>query len=155
VTPFLNPFTVCVAEIAWHALAEFVQSPCRPNQRLLTGTKLCSQVERMHACICDVNMTVPKPGTLRQQLVDHGTCRQQLVVNKKIVSGHLTPICISKIRCSARAIVREPEPDACTECLCCRCAHLLCYSMKIETLIMFDIWRRVHAYMKACTCTWM
>lgn len=39
----LNPFTVRLSEAAWLALAEFVQSPCRPNQRLLVDTPLPTQ----------------------------------------------------------------------------------------------------------------
>ena len=39
-TTRLDPFTAHLSETAWLALAEFTQSPCRPNQRLLVDTAL-------------------------------------------------------------------------------------------------------------------
>lgn len=41
-TPYINPLNVRLASIAMNAIAEFVQNPCRENQRVLADTKLCT-----------------------------------------------------------------------------------------------------------------
>ena len=42
VTPYINPRIVGEVTTAMSALSEFVQNPCRPNQRVLVDTRLCA-----------------------------------------------------------------------------------------------------------------
>ena len=42
VTPYINARIVREVTLAMSALSEFVQNPCRPNQRVLVDTRLCA-----------------------------------------------------------------------------------------------------------------
>jgi hypothetical protein len=57
-TPYINPLNAHIAAAAMDTIAEFVQNPCRPNQRALADTKLCACANEILDIKADVSQGI-------------------------------------------------------------------------------------------------
>eukprot|EP00961_Rhodomonas_salina_P048456 650561-Rhodomonas_salina.8 len=129
VTPCISPLSAHTLGTALMALAEFVQSPCRPNQRVLVDTSLCSccntilnLAQEIHASLHPKHAPVGRAICVRGCYAVRGTDMARATGRTSTGSRLLLSTYAPVLRACYAMSGTDMQPDVRTRS-CCRCSN--------------------------------